>query len=186
VRAMRKVRNMLFMCLGFSCNLVIWAHSIIKTMETEFIRLIDEAILLELQVSRLYLLFHESFPEDAEFWWQLAIEEKNHAALLKTVKKMKESRISIPAEILPPRISELSQTNHRLEQYMEEFHEHPDRNRAFRVALELENSAGELHYEGYMKSTGNDALGKVFKKLNGDDNSHAERIKTYMRAHSLF
>ncbi len=56
-------------------------------MSQNFSQLIREAIQLELNVAKLYLLFHDLFPEDGDFWWQLVIEEENHAALLKTVEQ---------------------------------------------------------------------------------------------------
>jgi len=57
-------------------------------MDDNLTKLLEEAILLELHVSKLYLLFSKLFPEDADFWWQICLEEKNHAALLKSGKTL--------------------------------------------------------------------------------------------------
>jgi len=66
-------------------------------MSQNFGQLIREAIQLEFNVADLYLFFHRLFPEDAGFWWSLVIEEKNHAALLKTRGKMEQHQISYMA-----------------------------------------------------------------------------------------
>jgi len=66
-----------------------------------FNSLIEKAIQLELNVAELYIRFHKLFPSDASFWWKLAIEEKNHAALLKTLQLMKDSHVEIPLEFYP-------------------------------------------------------------------------------------
>ena len=57
-------------------------------MGQNFDQLIQEAIQLELNIAKLYLLFHQLLPEDSTFWWKLVIEEENHAALLKTIEQM--------------------------------------------------------------------------------------------------
>ena len=35
--------------------------------------LAEQAIKVELRTSSLYIIFHSAFPEDADFWWKLAI-----------------------------------------------------------------------------------------------------------------
>ena len=49
-----------------------------KTLEQFF----DEGIQLELNVAGLYTIFQAAFPDDAVFWRELVVEEKNHASLL--------------------------------------------------------------------------------------------------------
>ena len=57
-------------------------------MNDKIIKILDESIKLELNIADLYLVFHEKIPEDSKFWWQLLLEEKNHATLLKTGKEV--------------------------------------------------------------------------------------------------
>ena len=154
-------------------------------MEENFGMLIEEAIKLELYVSDLYLLFSRKFHEDAEFWWQIAIEEQNHAALLKTVLQMKSVDVEVPTEIVPPGLDQLVQSNERLIKAIKAFEENPDRIRAFQFAYGVEHSAGELHYENFMKYAKESKLNDVFRRLNGDDINHAERIQQYMIDHGI-
>lgn len=151
----------------------------------QFQQLIDEAIRLELNIGELYLLFHELFPEDARFWWELAIEEENHAALLKTVKQMASVNIPIPEELLPGTIEELMNSNNLVAKMKESFQENPDRIKALRFAYQVEKSAGELHYNSFMTHASDSRITRMFKKLNGSDLDHAERIKNYMEHKSI-
>jgi len=154
-------------------------------MNQDFNTLIDEAILLELNVSDLYMLFYRHFPEDGQFWWKLAIEEQNHAALLKTIKQMDHFHIQIPREILPAGLEELEAANEKIVLAIAEFENLQDRNKAFQFAHNIENSAGELHYDTFMNSAANSHIQSVFKKLNGEDKNHAERIRKYMIDHHI-
>ncbi|MEN8226613.1 MAG: rubrerythrin family protein [Bacteroidota bacterium] len=154
-------------------------------MHDEFGSVIEEAITLELNVSDLYFLFYKLFPDDSEFWWKLAMEEQNHAALLKTVKQMSRSELQLPKEIVPSGRNELATSNKKLLQALEDFENYPDRTKAFQFALEIENSAGELHYQSFMKYGTESRLLNVFRKLNGDDINHADRIRQYMNQHNI-
>lgn len=149
-------------------------------MHPQFSELIKEAIQLELNAGRLYLLFYNHFPEDAEFWWTLTIEEENHAALLKTVELMNASSVAIPDGIIHDGLSDLRASNQFILQALEDFEKKPDRAEAFQLALQIESSAGEAHYDHFMKNAPDSRITKLFRKLNGDDINHANRIREYM------
>lgn len=154
-------------------------------MKNAFKNLIDEAIQLELNVGELYLLFYRLFPEDSEFWWEIAIEEENHAALLKTVKQMDAIEVTVPSGLLPGNLEEIKKTNLMIRKAMRDFEDQPDRAGAFRLAYKIENSAGEIHYNAFMKHAPDSRITGVFRKLNGDDVDHAERIRFYMGQHQI-
>jgi len=154
-------------------------------MKDEFNSLIEKAIELELQIAELYIQFHKLFPSDASFWWKLAIEEKNHAALLKTLKEMKDSHLEIPSDFYPEGAEALEESNQRISKVWDEFEENPDRHLALRTAYEIENSAGELHYDSFAKSESTSQVATVFRQLNGSDIDHARRIRDYMKGLGL-
>lgn len=154
-------------------------------MGQHFNLLIQQAIQLELNVGKLYLLFHRLLPDDSKFWWELAIEEENHAALLKTAKLMKNSGVEIPEDFLPSGISDLRSSNQRIIQATEDFEKNPDRIKAFQLAQKIEISAGESHYDTFMQSAPDSPLAEIFRKLNGDDVGHAEKIRQYMIMHQI-
>jgi len=149
-------------------------------MKDKFNTLIEEAIRVELNVADLYIHFHKLFPEDASFWWKLAIEEKNHAALLKTLQQMNDAHVEIPLDFYPAGTKALEDSNRKITRAILEFDKDPDRNRAFKTAYEIENSAGEIHYDSFAKSVNSSPVASIFKELNGGDISHAERIRDYM------
>ncbi len=146
---------------------------------------LEKAINLELYVSELYMLYYRKFPEDSTFWWQLAIEEQNHAALLKTVWQMNRAELKIPGELLGAGIEELELSIQSVRQAIHEIESHPDRNRAFHFAYLTEVGAGEYHFNAFMKYSAESRLTDVFRRLNGADTDHAKRIVKYMKDHRI-
>ena len=154
-------------------------------MEDKFLKLIEEAIRLELNIAEIYMLFYRQFDQDAQFWWQLVIEEENHAALLKTVMQMELTKIDTPRDLFPDKLGELENSNQEILKAFVKFENQPDRVGAFQFAYRIENSAGELHFNKFMKNAPESRLTKIFKKLNGADFDHAERIKKYMASTNI-
>jgi hypothetical protein len=152
-------------------------------MYQNFDQLIHEAIQLELNIAKLYLLFHQLIPEDSTFWWQLVIEEENHAALLKTIEQMETSMVDIPEGIMPNGLAELQESNQRILKAMEDFENRPNRAEAFQMAYKIEISAGESHYNDFMKNGQESRLMEIFRILNRDDLDHARRILEYKKEH---
>jgi hypothetical protein len=152
-------------------------------MYQNFDQLIKEAIQLELNIAKLYLLFHQQLPEDSTFWWELVIEEENHAALLKTVEQMETSMVDIPEGIMPNGLAELQESNQRILKAMEDFENRPNRAEAFQMAYKIEISAGESHYNDFMKNGQESRLMEIFRILNRDDLDHARRILEYKKEH---
>jgi hypothetical protein len=154
-------------------------------MQADFELLIHEAIQLEFNVGKLYKLFYRLLPGDSDFWWKLAMEEENHAALLKTVRQMEASRVKIPMEILPTGVAELQEANNAILEAIADFEKQPDRAKAFKLALKIEQSAGESHYDKFMNDNSDSHIKEVFRKLNREDANHAERILQYMMEHKI-
>lgn len=143
-------------------------------------QIIDESIKLELNVSKLYSLFHEIFPEHGDFWWTLSIEEKNHASLLLTGRDHFTTLGMVPLKLLPTQLNKLEMTNYELKFLVEKFELiPPSEEDAFDLAIQIEQSVGELHFQEFMKSKSDNPLEKVFHQLNKDDVDHAERIRRY-------
>lgn len=139
---------------------------------------IEKAMELEIATSRLYALFAKRCPEDASFWNQLQLEEMNHAALLRAGKKF-AGYDKFPETLMPEQITELDESIRMIAQFEDDFNRELSREKAFAIAQDLENSAGELHYQNFMNSQEGDALGDLFRKLNRADSNHARRIMNY-------
>ena len=151
------------------------------TEESDLLQLANEAMRLEYNVSKLYMIFRDSHPEDAKFWWKLVIEESNHAALIKSGLDYFMPEGYFPDEIFPS-MDELQETNRELVSLLEKHTNHPpSREIGFNLALKIEMSAAEIHFQNTMtKSTDSEVL-KLFQTLNQDDKDHAKRIRAYMK-----
>ena len=143
--------------------------------------LIDECVELELNVAGIYTLFHFAIPEDAEFWWQLHQEERNYADLLRSINETFLPADVYPDNLMLPSLETLKKTNTRLCSLLEKYRNHPpERDEAFLVALEIENSAGEIHFQKFTATKSMSKIDKVFQELIRDDKDHAQRIMLYM------
>lgn len=149
-------------------------------MDSKLEKLLDEAINLELNVSNLYLLFFELFPKDSNFWWKLVIEEKNHASLIASIKTMSTLMDAFPKGLVPENIEQLRDSNKKVKAITEDFRKIPSRKGAFLIAMEVEQLAGEIHCQEFIKEDDAPEAFKVIQEINKFDIDHAERIKKYM------
>lgn len=155
-------------------------------MEKDIFGIVDAATCIELNIAQLYLSFHHQFPEDSAFWWQLALEEKNHAALLRSgCEHLIKARL-FPSEIVPNALNPLIEVNKRLEILLAETKANPpSRGQAFRLAIQLEESAGEIHFETFIKMPPKTTTEQMFQSLNQDDKDHARRLRDYAKAKGI-
>jgi hypothetical protein len=147
-------------------------------MTINILQYFDEAIDLEYKVSELYHLFSMTFIDDREFWWHLEIEEKNHAALLKTGKDFYVyGKFSV--KIFPDKLELILEAKTAVISLIESFNSEWTRKKALDVAIDLENSAGEIHFQNFMHSDEQSDIADIFRKLNRHDIDHSQRIKEY-------
>ena len=155
-------------------------------MNNDVTSLIEESINLELNVSKIYTHFYKLFPDDAAFWWKLVVEEKNHAALIRSGKEYFEPLRKFPHDLLAPLLQILKDANSRLDSLIKKYEETPpSREEAFNIALKIEESAGELHFQKFMDKEANSTTDNIFKELNKGDKDHAMRICRYMEEHGI-
>jgi hypothetical protein len=147
---------------------------------------LDESIKLELNLAKLYTLFNDSFPDDEDFWWQLAMEERGHASLLQQEKKQPQPLQFFPENLLARDLQTLIDANAKISRLIAEFSQKiPSRFTAFTTAHELELSAGEAHFQEFLDSPDSSYSANLFKQLNRDDRDHAERILSYMKENHI-
>ncbi len=156
------------------------------TTQEQIYRLLDESIALERNVAALYRIFFETYDEDRDFWWQLSVEELNHASLLKSGRDIFLNVDAFPVEICANNLESLCAMNERIESLCNAYRDTPpSRLDAFAVAFQIEQSAGEFHYQQIMNSVSENKAVALAKKLNQDDRNHAERILGRMREQGL-
>ena len=88
-------------------------------MDKKLFLLLDASIELEQNVADLYVIFHSALTEDADFWWQLAIEEKHHSALLRSGKEHFAPVGKFPVELLSTTLQEITDANANLRTLIE-------------------------------------------------------------------
>ncbi|ABB24447.1 hypothetical protein [Pelodictyon luteolum] len=155
-------------------------------MKETYHRHLDESIQLELNLAKLYTLYHDASEEDEDFWWQLAMEERGHASLLQQEKKQPQPETFFPGNLLAKDLEVLQKANNRIKSLIETFQKQPvPRAERFMAALELELSAGESHYQEFLDSPTESAAASIFKQLNQEDRDHALRIREYMEENGL-
>jgi rubrerythrin len=150
----------------------------------DIIKYIDEAIKLELNVSKIYSIFSTTCPEDRSFWYTLSMEEINHASLLRS-EKMFYTVNAFPDELFADDLEELIKINESFYHRVEQFMKSPSREEAFKISLELEKSGIEMHYKKLTENEGNSRAVKLFKDLNRADKDHMKRILDYMDSLNL-
>jgi len=143
--------------------------------------LLDYSIMLELNIGRLYRLFHQIFPAHKTFWWQLHLEEENHAALIRSIKEHFEPVGKAPDGLLSSNLQKLQDSNATIISLIDQCTETaPSAEEAFNIALKIELTAGEIHYQGFMDKDQSSVLNKTFQRLNQNDKNHAARLCAHM------
>ncbi len=157
-----------------------------KNQDSGLNELIDESIRLELSVSDLYRLFAEHFPEDREFWSDLASEEIGHATLIRSGKEYFEPLGLFPRRMIHDDLSELKKANAYVVSLTERARSRSiSRMEAFTAAFALENTAGEVHFQRFVDREAESTIEKIFKDLNHEDREHARRIREYMERNGI-
>jgi hypothetical protein len=155
-------------------------------MTEAFDLLLDESIQIELNAAELYRIFHTVFPEDADFWWKLHLEEKNHAALIRAGKEDFLPIGKFPLDMVTQSLEAVKRANSMLAALISEYQDTPpSRQDAFNAALLLEESAAELHFQKFMSKEAESKIDEIFQQLNMDDRNHAKRIRSYMEDHGM-
>jgi rubrerythrin len=148
--------------------------------------LLDKSIQLEKLVAKLYQLFADRFPQDAPFWQQLCEEEKQHAALLDSIRSSLATINNAASAMVASSTGDLRTGIDELATFTEKFrHAGVSRETAFHTAIGVEESAGEIHYQEFMDSNPKAPVDDIFRQLNKDDKDHVERIRSYMEDNNI-
>ena len=146
--------------------------------------LLDEAIRHEHIVSLLYFEFVQAFPDDADLWWELSVEENGHAGLLEAGRKLFGSEYG--EEILPARVEYLIEANRTLEKLLDQMKEHPlSREAACRIALEIETTTDGMIFENALQPAQDADPPTITERIRRDDQRHAARIRAFMKEHGI-
>jgi len=148
--------------------------------------LIEEAIQLETNISDLYAIFSNAHKEHTELWSQLSREEKGHALLIRNATARCDLSELLSNGVISENLTKLERCNHHIKALLKQFQENPPSPEdAFNIALELEQSAGEIHYQKFLNTGDDSILDKVFQKLDQEDKAHSAQLNAYMIEHGI-
>ena len=142
-------------------------------------KLVDQFVKQELLIGELYRLFAMRYFEYRDFWTTMAVEENQHAALLKRmVESDTNNRIILSNGEL--RSSSLDSSINNLHKIISEFED--DINfpisRAVVIALQLEKSLWERKVFQYFEGDSEDVR-KIMTSLNLEQEIHIKKIDRF-------
>ena len=146
-------------------------------METATAAVLDAAILLENTLSKLYNHFSVKIPDHRDFWFEMQLEEKNHALLLKTIKEFAAIG-KLPEDILLEGEDEYLTTIQEINGFIKTI-KNINLSAACEFAHKIETTSGEIHFQQAMTRKDPDNITRIFKRLNAMDINHAQRIWDY-------
>lgn len=156
-------------------------------MSDDLRQLIDVAIKLELSMAEIYHSFYKRFPEDADFWRKIVVEERKHAALLDDWKQHLLDTAMFPVELMDTSSAAINNLNNEIESILRrESEDPPVRAAAFKLAIMLEESAGEAHFQHVLQQVEPSSKAiRLFRRLHEADVDHADRLRNYMHQNGL-
>ncbi|MFC1479940.1 hypothetical protein ACFL5Y_00635 [Candidatus Omnitrophota bacterium] len=142
--------------------------------------LIREALRAEKGMQDLYDLYKKHFSEDADFWKNLAEEEKTHWSLINMGKDVLTPDV-MEEIFLFDNLEHLKEVNDLVESYVNNFEKNlPKKEDAYNIAIRLEKVAYEIFYQEKMKASPGSSQMEIFQKLNNGCKDHADRIREVM------
>lgn len=156
-------------------------HERTEMTENEII-LFSQVTEQEQLVSQIYMKFSEIFPEDRDFWWRLAMEEKSHASIGKSIQEVFAPMKLYPSEFLKESTDKLIKSNEEKKQILDKLNKNPlafTREQAIAAAIAIEDSDVEKIFQEIMEKIPETREDRLFQKLNADTADHIKKLKKY-------
>jgi hypothetical protein len=137
---------------------------------------------IERLVARIYFRFSHLFltrPALRDFWWGMAREEEQHAAILAACRTV---IANYEDEAVDPMISreKAEELSARLREYLARGTPKLDVEEAFKIALEIESSEIDVIY-GKLLQLGGPQIGKTMENLGVPASVQRQRLKAALR-----
>ncbi len=146
-----------------------------------FNALIDQLITLEANVAELYRLFAHLFETDRSFWLQMAHEETLHAQMINQNRPLITKLVTLSKDSLVDLTEITRLMAERIRKLTREYrNKPPGKTEAYLCALQVEQSAGEIHFQKIAARLNNPRAKLIFLQLNGNDQEHVDRIRAQM------
>jgi hypothetical protein len=139
-------------------------------------------IAIELGVADIYRAFTEMLPEAKEFWYELAMEEENHASILVIGSKYNEIG-KLPDYIVPDSLPNMKTTLELVRDIDAKIKsERPSLKTALDMALLLEKTMEESYMPEVLSKETDSEVASRLKKLLADTRKHKVKVAEYMKS----
>jgi hypothetical protein len=150
-------------------------------MVTATAQIFCQLIEIEEDAAKLYRSFGVLYPADSILWYQLAVEEDQHANLLRMHRKSIEDLPASGEYLLATPIETLYRINSRMQDILLVCGRQPTtRGNCFAIALQIEQSLREIHLQNARGSADDAMTVQIFHTLTTEDSDHANRIRRHM------
>lgn len=146
------------------------------------IELMGKVATLELIYSKIYLLFSRLYPDDSKLWWDLSMEETQHASIAEAGMKFIPSG-NFPIDFIKLSIGLIEkevEENNLLLKSLKEGSQKSTQVEAFEIALNIEKQNVEYIYQELMDREAKNTAEKIFQELNKDSADHIIKINKYI------
>ena len=155
-------------------------------MTTRLEELFEESIKLEKNMAQLYDLYAELFEDDRDFWLQIKTEEDAHGAILTALTGIYVPLERHPDELIAQDLGALEESNEKIAATIRQYGEQaPDKGDAYRLAVDREQSAGELQYQKAVSMNTESKELQGIQKVNDGCRDHAARILSLIKKYKL-
>lgn len=150
-------------------------------MKTKLSERIKTCIAIESGIAEIYHSFSGLFPKAKSFWYELAMEEENHASVLLVGSKYVKSG-KLPGYIVPRSLKKMKSTLQLIDDIKEKINSgNISMKEALDMAMKLELTMEESYVlEVLTRETKDEVIARL-QKLVGETKVHVTKISEYMQ-----
>ncbi len=150
-------------------------------MKTELSERIKTCIAIESAIAEIYHSFAKLFPEEKNFWYELAMEEENHASVLLEGSRYVELGI-LPGYVVPKSLRKMKRTLQLIDDTRKEMESgHMSMKEALDAAMKLELTMEESYVLEVLTSETDDEVISRLQKLLSDTKLHITKVSEYIQ-----
>jgi len=141
-------------------------------------KLIETSSRLEIDISKVYHFLSDKFPEDHQFWWQLATEEEDHSAIYESFLRSPLLMDVFPLEIVDHDLAGILSVCEQIEADLPVMGQWElSKAQFYEYALTVEQASSEGKFQQAMLDENPSRFLRTVQRINADEIRHKERIE---------
>jgi rubrerythrin len=145
---------------------------------------IEGCIEVERMAAEFYRTLAKKFPDDGDFWKELAVEEETHEAILIMVRGSSSTE-KLPDEIVPGSLTSVKENIAIAKRISKKLTPGVSLKDACNLALDMETLSVEAYIQESIGSEWGTPIVAKFKELLDEEETHKEKIAKYMKQRGL-